>query len=202
MNRFGSLTCLSLCLAVAVFLESVAVMAEVAPVENYVYLPDLSNETLRALPRPQRREYKQIKMLERVMLKEGPEFSQEKLDRYNLSFGLGLTATILGGGTMLAGVLLAALSAYDLGLGGEEDPEEEEARHSLRIAGVSTAIGGAVALCVAVPFLIHGKWGRFRQQQLRQKYKTLAPLRYERWKLALLHDREGQPAGLSISVIF
>jgi hypothetical protein len=160
-------------------------------------------------PRPVRKRWlqhrAQMTQLERVMAKEGPEYSRKKHLRY-------VGQIVWGGVFVTAGVVgvfwgisyglneLVNSAANDSAPG--EEPHESNNDAGPPGLGIGMFVGGLVSLLIGVPLIISGTKGKNRQKVLRRKDEILAPFDPFAVAISFSADPDKGAGSLHLAVAF
>jgi hypothetical protein len=155
-----------------------------------------------------RRQLERKNLLERVMSREGPEFSEAKYNRYRARKIVGITFAVLGGSAAMVAGMWAAFAI--MSSGGDEVDEEEEGEEKVnkylgrpwqQATCLTLAITGLAAISFGVPFAVSGTKGMKRQNVLRSKEEILKPFQ-PAVKLSILWDPAHDTGGLVLRADF
>jgi hypothetical protein len=123
---------------------------------------------------------REVTRLLRVMEKEGNEFSQERYESYGNRVSGGTVLLVLGGGSVLAGLIYMFYSIKreidDIDWYAEDDEYSEEDDYETK-PGIFACllVAGAVGIGVGAALVGTGRSGRKRQEMLRRKDEILGP---------------------------
>jgi len=156
------------------------------------------------------RHEREITRLNRVMEREGPEYSEEMYESYRNRKGAGIALVAIGGVglvcTLVYGfmVIISDAFSYD---SESDDPHDDDGRLGeprQRAALWTMLLTGITGIAVGVPLLVTGMQGKKRQDILRRKAEILAP--FDPFavtaSLSLFTDSEGNVGGLRLRVVF
>jgi hypothetical protein len=177
------------------------------------------------------RHEREIVRLNRVMEREGPEFSEREYETYKSRVNGGIMLLVLGVGSLATGAvycLYHLIHAIGEAFDGTDDPEgdeydsgsgsnpgsdavpsssshDEDAGPEFHpaVPGVLFPLGG-VLIASGIPLLITGVSGKHRQELLRRKDEILAP--FDPYavtaSVSLFADSQGNVGGLRAKVTF
>jgi hypothetical protein len=187
----------------AVSQEQVLTPAEILALDPSLY----SGQERRLIVSKQRK----IRMLERIMQREGPEYDAAKDELYRNRFAGGVLLDVAAAGAFVAGLALLLHTLSDdsgfescEGTAGEADCEAR-ARDDQDGQGAVVAVVlsvGAVLAAVGIPLTITASRGRKRQQVLRRKDEILEECRMLRLDFTASSGSGGPGGGLMLSGSF
>jgi len=150
-----------------------------------------------------RRHQAELQLLDEVVEKEGPEFSQRKYRRHIGRIVWGAVFVAVGAAGFVYGIAYG-MSVFFSDFGDHGDGEGDTAENNdlgPKGTGLGTFFGGLASIAIGVPILISGVRGKKRQKVLRRADEIRAPFDPFTVSASLIFD-PGRGGGLVLRAAF